>query len=203
MKKKLLAVLLAGCTVLAAACGENKGTAAAGSADGPNIIVDGQTLVLGKTTYGELKNIIANYSNGEELEFDGVEEDDEEAAFATYSLYMDGLEFTFASESKEESKNIDAMPMIDIDIDNYAEEDGGKKINATVDGIALGASIDDLKKVYGDVKGEYGDNNSVGLYSWDEFDVGNDFVYVSENDVYEVQYSFDEGALCLIYATLY
>ncbi|MBQ7506308.1 MAG: hypothetical protein IJT05_03185 [Lachnospiraceae bacterium] len=201
MKKKMMAALMAGCLLFAAGCGQTAGTA--GGAAGPNIVVDGQTLVLGKTTYGELKNIIANYNpNGEELEFDGFDED-LEVDYATYSLYLEGLEFTFASDSKEEAKNVDAIRMVDIDIDNFALEEGSKEVNGTVDGLALGASIADLKKVYGEVKGEYAEDSNNGLYSWDEYDVGNDFVYVAPNDDYEIQYSFDEGSLCLIYASSY
>ena len=201
MKKKMMAALMAGCLLFAAGCGQTAGTA--GGAAGPNIVVDGQTLVLGKTTYGELKNIIANYNpNGEELEFDGFDED-LEVDYATYSLYLEGLEFTFASDSKEEAKNVDAIRMVDIDIDNFALEEGSKEVNGTVDGLALGASVADLKKVYGEVKGEYAEDSNNGLYSWDEYDVGNDFVYVAPNDDYEIQYSFDEGSLCLIYASSY
>ena len=201
MKKKMMAALMAGCLLFAAGCGQTAGTA--GGAAGPNIVVDGQTIVLGKTTYGELKNIIANYNpNGEELEFDGFDED-LEVDYATYSLYLEGLEFTFASDSKEEAKNVDAIRMVDIDIDNFALEEGSKEVNGTVDGLALGASIADLKKVYGEVKGEYAEDSNNGLYSWDEYDVGNDFVYVAPNDDYEIQYSFDEGSLCLIYASSY
>lgn len=201
MKKKMMAALMAGCVLFAAGCGQTAGTA--GGAAGPNIVVDGQTLVLGKTTYGELKNIIANYNpNGEELEFDGFDED-LEVDYATYSLYLEGLEFTFASDSKEEAKNVDAIRMVDIDIDNFALEEGSKEVNGTVDGLALGASVADLKKVYGEVKGEYAEDSNNGLYSWDEYDVGNDFVYVAPNDDYEIQYSFDEGSLCLIYASSY
>jgi hypothetical protein len=198
MKKKLFAVAMTGLVVFSAGCaakGEKPGS--------PAIVIDGQTLVLGKTTYAECKDLLSRYSyEGCEDETD-FEESETSDDLGLYTYYADGLELSFSSETSGESANPDACLLSEVDIDNFYVEDDATPVNGTVDGIGIDSTLDDLIKYYGNVKGEY-DENGAGLYSLDEsYDENSDFLFRQSKGEYEIQYSLEDGKVCLIYVVKY